>query len=415
MEQENTTTEAMPPVTRELVRPRQGRMIAGVAQGLANRYDIPVVLIRVLFVLLTFGGGLGLALYAAGWFLIRSEDEAKAPAENFFSGASTSRSWIGIGLVFLAILILLDNFTFLSGGIVWAVGLLVVGVLLYTGDLPRLVKEPETDPTPDDKEGVQQMTTSDTMVPAITETDAPSGSVPAGGGTPPTPTPTPPILPPAASKPRDHSFLGRITIGVMLVSLGVLAILDNVPGIALEPEPRHYMALAVTILGLGLVVGGFLGRARWLILLGVFMVPTMIFSPVFEYDWNTENFDRTVAPDTFDELESGYTLDVGNLVIDLSELPWEGEEIDLSAEVDAGNIEIQLPRGVGVEGEATVDVGRVGAFGRESSGLGNPTLSFDEPGQLGTVNLDAMVDVGNIDIYRVESPPPPPPPPPVES
>jgi len=401
MEQENTTTEARPHVTRELVRPRQGRMVAGVAQGLANRYDVPVVLIRVVLALLTFGGGLGLALYAAGWFLIRSEEETEAPAERFFSGASTSRSWIGIGLVFLAILILLDNFTFLSGGIVWAVGLLVVGILLYTGDLPRLVKEPEADPDTDDKEGVQQMTTSDTLVPAFAETDTPSGSVPVGGGAPPTPTPTPPILPPAASKPREHSFLGRITIGVMLVSLGVLAILDNVPGIALEPEPRHYMALAVTILGLGLVLGGFVGRARWLILLGVIMVPTMIFSPVFEYDWNTENFDRTIAPDNFEELESGYSLDVGNLVIDLSDLPWEGEEIDLSAEVDAGNIEIRLPRGVGLEGEASVDVGRVGAFGRESAGLGSPGLSFDEPGRLGTVNLDVMVDLGNIDIYRV--------------
>ena len=372
-------------------------MVAGIAQGLANRYDIPVVLIRVVLVLLTFGGGLGLALYAAGWFLIRSEDEAEAPAERFFSGASTSRSWIGIGLVFLAILILLDNFTFLSGGIVWAVGLLVVGVLLYTGDLPRLVKEPETD----DKEGVQQVTSSDTLVPAIAETDVPAGSGPVGGGAPPTPTPTPPILPPAAAKPREQSFLGRITIGVILVSLGLLAVLDNIPGIALEPEPRHYMALAVTILGLGLVVGGFVGRARWLILVGVILVPTMLFSPAFEYDWNTENFDRTISPDSFEDLESSYSLDVGNLMIDLSDLPWEGEEIDLSAEVDAGNIEIRLPRGVGLEGEASVDVGRVGAFGRESAGLGNPRLTFDEPGRLGTVNLDAMVDLGNIDIYQV--------------
>jgi phage shock protein PspC (stress-responsive transcriptional regulator) len=399
MEQTNTTTEAPEPrvVTNDLVRPREGRMIAGVAQGLANRFNLPVVLIRVIFALLTVGGGLGVALYAAGWFLIRSEDEAEAPAERFFSGASTSRSWIGIGLVFLAVLILLDNFTFLSGGIVWAVGLLVVGVLLYTGDLPRLVQSGNTHGD-HDKEGVQRMTTTQTQVsPAQTEHAA--GGGPVGGGVPPTPTPTPPILPPAAAKPRESSFLGRITIGVMLISLGVLAILDNISGIAIAPQPRHYMALAITVLGVGLMVGGFVGRARWLILAAVVMVPSMMFSSVFEYDWNSDTFGQSVAPETFAELDEIYFVEIGSLQIDLTELPWDGREIDLEARVDAGNIEIHLPEGVGLVGEASVDAGRVASNGRESAGVGSPGLRFDNPGSLGTVNLDASVDIGNIEIY----------------
>jgi len=398
MEQSNTTTEIPEPrvATGDFVRPRAGRMIAGVAQGLANRFNLPVVLIRVVFALLTFGGGLGIALYAAVWFLVRSEDEAQAPAERFFSGKSSSRSWIGIGLVFLAILILLDNFTFLSGGVVWAVGLLVVGILLYTGDLPRLVQQPESD-----KEGVQQVTTTNTLVPDTNQPQTPVGGRPSSGGVPPTPTPTPPILPPAASKPRESSLLGRITIGVMLISLGVLAILDNIPGIPLEPEPRHYMALAVTVLGVGLLVGGFVGRARWLILLAVVMVPTMLFSPVFEYNWNSDDFDRRISPAAFDDLQTTYHFDVGSLYIDLTDLPWEGQTIEIDASVDAGNIEIRIPDDVGLIGEASVDVGRVASDGRESAGLGNPTLRFDDDtGTLGTVNLDATVDIGNIEIYR---------------
>jgi len=398
MEQTNTTDAPEAPViTRELVRPREGRIVAGVAQGLANRYDLPVLLIRVIFVLLTFGGGLGVALYAAGWFLIRSDDEAETPAERIFSSASTSRSWLGIGLVFLAILILLDNFTFLSTGIVWSVGLLVVGVLLYTGDLPRLVRSQGND----EQEGVQQMTTTEAPVTAPVEPAAPSGPGDAGGAMPPTPTPTPPVLPPPPPKPKETSYLGRIAIGVVLVSLGVLAILDNIPGIPIEPQPRHYMALATVVIGLGLMVGGFVGRARWLILIGALLVPTLLFSPVFEYNWNSEDFDRTVSPDTFAELEDSYALDVGNLVIDLTDLPWDGETVDLEARVDAGNIEIWIPPTIGLEGEATVDIGRVGAFGRESSGLGNPTLQFDKPGLDGTILLDASVDVGNIDIQIV--------------
>jgi phage shock protein PspC (stress-responsive transcriptional regulator) len=400
MEQTNINTEAGPPpvIVRELTRPRAGRVVAGVAQGLANRYDVPVLLLRIVFVALVFAGGLGLALYGAGWFLIRSEDEADTPAERLFSGASTSRAWIGLGLILLAALILLDNFTFLSTGMIWAVGLLVVGVLLYTGDLPRLVKGPDG-PADDDKEGVQRMTTStETPVASGLVTETPSGTG-SGGGAPPTPTPTPPVLPPPPAKPRESSYLGRITIGVVLIGLGILAILDNIPGIPIEPQPRHYVALAVTILGVGLIVGGFVGRARWLIIPAAILIPTVLFSPAFEYEWNSENFDRSYAPDSFDELESGYTQEVGNLVIDLSDLPWDGEEIDLAASVDAGNLEIILPPGVGLEGEATVDVGRVAAFGRESSGLGGPGLTFDNPGPEGTVVLDAEVDLGNIDIH----------------
>jgi phage shock protein PspC (stress-responsive transcriptional regulator) len=402
MEQITTNTEAGPPpaAVRELTRPREGRLVAGLAQGLANRYDVSVVLVRIIFVALIFAGGVGLALYGAGWFLIRSEDEAETPAEHLFSGASGWRAWVGIGLIFLAALILLDNFTFLSTGLVWAVGLLVVGVLLYTGDLPRLVRQPEA-PDDDDKEGVQQMTTPTetpiTPAPLMDTTSGPEGS---DGGLPPTPTPTPtpPVPPPPPAKPKETSYLGRITMGVLLIGLGVVAILDNISGIPIEPQPRHYVALAVTILGLGLIVGGFVGRARWLIIPAAILVPTVLFSPAFEYDWTSAEFNRTYSPDSFEDLESGYTFEIGALTIDLTDLPWQGEEIDLGAVVDVGDLEVLLPPGVGLEGEATVDVGRVAAFGRESSGLGSPGLTFDNPGPRGTVDLDAHVDLGNIDI-----------------
>jgi len=49
MEQTNTTTEATePPVaTKELVRPVEGRVLGGVGQGIADRFEIPVWLVRV--------------------------------------------------------------------------------------------------------------------------------------------------------------------------------------------------------------------------------------------------------------------------------------------------------------------------------------------------------------------------------
>jgi len=386
-------------VTRsdELVRHVQGRMLAGVSQGLASRFGIPVWLARLGFIATSFAGGIGIALYAAGWALIRSEDETETPAERFLAGADTRRSWLGISLIVIAALILIGSFSFISGEVLLAVGLLTFGVLLYTGHISPPRAPRPVDEVTHDKEGVQQVTSTDTVA---TPKDEAIGESPAGGFTapPPTPTPTPPNLPP--SPPKETSILGRLTIGVMLLGLGVLAILDNVEALAIDAHPRHYMAFAVTILGSGLLVGSVAGRARWLIILGAILVPTLIFSPAFEYDWNNEEFDFTARPTSFGALSPEYVQDIGRLEIDLTELPWAGQEVVLTADLDLGELVIRIPEGVGIFGYADINIGNVEGLGRSSSGLGEPHLEFDETGTLGTVVLDAHVDIGNLQIRR---------------
>ena len=61
--------QAVPPVAglRRLVRPKMGRMIAGVCQGVAVTYGWDPTLVRVVFVLLACFSGVGLILYAVLW------------------------------------------------------------------------------------------------------------------------------------------------------------------------------------------------------------------------------------------------------------------------------------------------------------------------------------------------------------
>lgn len=59
---------------KRLVRPKQGRVIAGVALGLANYFNVDVVFVRLLWVLLFLPGGLpGIIPYIVCWIVIPSE------------------------------------------------------------------------------------------------------------------------------------------------------------------------------------------------------------------------------------------------------------------------------------------------------------------------------------------------------
>lgn len=74
---------AAPPlytVQTRLIRPRSGRMVAGVCQGLANNYMWDVTWVRVITVLLAvFGGGAGIVAYVVFWLVMPEEPLALPP------------------------------------------------------------------------------------------------------------------------------------------------------------------------------------------------------------------------------------------------------------------------------------------------------------------------------------------------
>ncbi|MDX6311300.1 MAG: hypothetical protein QOF44_764 [Streptomyces sp.] len=59
-----------------LVRPRNGRMIAGVCAGLADRFGMSATTMRVIFVLSCLLPGPQFLVYLALWVLLPSEKSA---------------------------------------------------------------------------------------------------------------------------------------------------------------------------------------------------------------------------------------------------------------------------------------------------------------------------------------------------
>jgi phage shock protein PspC (stress-responsive transcriptional regulator) len=79
---ENATPDTTAGETHILRRPHTGRMLAGVAAGIADHLDLDVTLVRIVLVVLAFVGGLAVPLYLAAWLLIPDEGADVSLAED---------------------------------------------------------------------------------------------------------------------------------------------------------------------------------------------------------------------------------------------------------------------------------------------------------------------------------------------
>ena len=102
-----TTTPAPEATTVRLERPTSGRVLAGVAAGIANHTGISVGLVRLMFLVSILFGGLGVFLYLAGWALIPSQGADDSLASNWTRDLNTPGKRAGAFLIGIAVLILI--------------------------------------------------------------------------------------------------------------------------------------------------------------------------------------------------------------------------------------------------------------------------------------------------------------------
>jgi phage shock protein C len=68
---------------KRLVRPREGRKIAGVCLGIGEYFDLDVTLVRVVWLITAFCTGVGFLGYLIAWIVMPEEPyllQAQAPA-----------------------------------------------------------------------------------------------------------------------------------------------------------------------------------------------------------------------------------------------------------------------------------------------------------------------------------------------
>jgi phage shock protein PspC (stress-responsive transcriptional regulator) len=414
-----------PQPTPPLRRPLADRAFAGVSAGLAQRFNVSPAWFRVGFVLLALFGGLGFVLYALGWILIPDEGSDVSILQDWIDGfdASNSAMVIGVVLIAIAAITFLTSFHLMSGKFVLAAILLVIGVLLYRGDLGGSKKPHGTAGPPEDTAPIGASNDGDSLDGEIGSpaNRGPGVSVDTGAdfedsamvadtvtattvdapAVPSAPAPAPvPVRPP---KPR--SILGRLTLAATLIAVGGLALLD-VAG-ALFPDPAHYLAVALGVVGGGLLIGTFFGQARWLIFVGLFLIPFLVVaSVVSDWTFTGEAGDRYVRVETLVDLEEAqydYVHTAGVLELDLRwfEPPADASgtlyPIAIDARVTAGELRILLPDDVSADVRGSAGMGSVDLFGDQSAGIGVSrdaviTSSITDVAFL----IDARTDLGSV-------------------
>ena len=88
----NTTTAytntSIDQTTPQLRRPTEGRMLAGVAAGIARYLDVDVTAVRIILAVLAIVGGAGVPIYLAAWLLIPEEGSEQSIAGGFLQSRS---------------------------------------------------------------------------------------------------------------------------------------------------------------------------------------------------------------------------------------------------------------------------------------------------------------------------------------
>lgn len=334
---------------RRLIRRTDNKMIAGVAGGLGDYFGVDPVWFRLGFALTAFMGGAGVLAYIVLW-IVMPEGPGAAPSsaerglERVASTLRGTPAWIGAALVILGAILVLNQALDWRPGVIWGLVLIVGGVLFFVQrdehvavDTPGRPVPPPVPSAPTDTAGL-----------------------------------TPPWLPAVAAPPtpprvRERSTLGFMTFGTLLVAIGVVTLLDLQD--VVEVTPSQYLAMALGVIGLGLLVGSVFGRARWLIVPGMALIPFVLAASLIHVPFTGGFGQRHYRVTGIPAIVTEYHLIAGEMTIDLRGADPGAGNFKIEATTVAGHILILVPEGASLDIEAKAGAGQISLFGQTSEGV----------------------------------------------
>lgn len=414
-------------------RPAEGRVLGGVAAGLARHFDIDPILVRVLLVVAVFFGGGGLLCYLLAWLTVPSDDRTDSAVSGWLrtdpGRTATGGLAIGFGIVALCLVGSIGFWAPHPGPMLFVAVLALAAFALFArrhdgGSGPRTALPP---PQPtggqDFAAGATNTETLSTNAPGVAtpaseqepaagtagEGDAPGATSAGATAVPTMPPPDTPAAttwaaPPPARPRRPRSPLFAITLLVIAVALSVtrivqLTVVHDLPG-------SIYAGLALAITAVALLVGAWWGRSRLLILLGLVAgLFTLLGMAVGSGPFGQHVY----APTSASAVRDSYRQSVGQLVVQLAGVHdargLDGRSIDISETF--GQIQVIVPTSVAATIDAHVAHGRISGpavVAQRANGGQQVQLRPTGPSGRPQVTLNINLTGGQILIQRADCP-----------
>jgi phage shock protein PspC (stress-responsive transcriptional regulator) len=335
---------------RELHRPRDNRMVAGVAAGLAEYFGLRPAVYRIAFAALALVGGAGILLYVVAALVIPAEGADESIAEEFLR-RHRDRPGLLVGLGIAGVLAISivsspgrDWGWPLVGPLSFLLLLGLAGLALW--QVSRRDREPRA--------GV-------------------------------------------SARPRSLFLPG---LGLLLAAAGGIALLHVLDVVDVRYDV--VLTLGLVLVGLLIAVGAFFHRTAGLVPLGLLLAAVLAGGALGSLGRGGPIGERSYSPSTVADLRDEYNLRIGRLELDLRDLELPAGETRVELDAGIGEVVVHVPPGILVDATADTGVGEVAVFGEHDDGWdAHVRQTALQPGTEGSdtrLVIDAHVGVGHVEV-----------------
>jgi phage shock protein PspC (stress-responsive transcriptional regulator) len=419
-------TQAVPPL-RPLRRSTSDRFGVGVCGGLAEFFGVDPIIFRVLFVAMTFVGGLGVAVYLACWIAIPDDSAPNSTLDHWVASARARGipMWV-LGLIALVVVWagLFSWWTPIQFGPVAA----IAAVLAIAFVAMRRRRSSRT------RFWADQQVAAGTAVEE--STDAPTEQLPlfdppAAGATATAALPVIAAIPtataqlrdwwahshprkdqianaPAAAQPARSSANGRGRL-TEIAAYALLFVVWLVLALISLSSPLPVQAFLWTAFGIVLgvtLLGALVRRPRWRMLVGVgFITALILMVGNYPARIGDPTGQQISTPVRVADIHSSYRMLAGEQELDLHKVDFDGESASVTLTQGAGHILITVPADIDVVVESTSRFGELDIFGQRTDGAQNhrTDTSMSSTAANGTLTLDITLLAGQVEVVRADS------------
>ena len=427
------------------MREPDGRKIAGVCSGLADRLGVDVTALRVGLVALALVTPTVVIAYVVAALVVpeRRPDQVRVRATRVHLGRIPHPVVVIVAIIAVALVV--DDAWWLEP-FPAALALIAVGVWLIAqgrddesdrdnglpwpgSTAPSDAGSPHSDAegvddvamarVPPDADPTQPHDATERLTSA--EGIGPSGEVPppaspwwsarpgqdvsAEPAAPPAAAAPPTTAPdPTPARPRTpRSRLAAVVLAVLLVGGGFAWLLDALD--VVEVDWTDGLALGLVVVGVGLVIAAWHGRAWALVPVGLLLTLLIITAEALVVPVDAGAGERTEIIATPAELARHHELFAGQLTLDLREVRVPaGETATVEAAVGAGQMRVLVPDDATVVVDADVRIGEVVSDGgpeANESGVGlDEHFALEGAARSPEIELDLFVGFGSLEVTR---------------